>query len=71
MKNMVDKLLPTKVDNTVSGMKLTVYVFAIIAVVSTIRSLIHLLSPDGGAGSIAGMDLSIAGAEGIIFAFAL
>jgi len=30
-----------------------------------------LLAPDGGAGSIAGMDLSVAGADGIIFAFAL
>jgi hypothetical protein len=39
--------------------------------VSTIRSLIHLLAPDGGAGSIAGMDLSVAGAQGIIFSFAL
>lgn len=52
-------------------MKLPVFVFAVIAVVSTARSLIHLFSADGGAGSIAGMDLSVQGAEGIIFAFAL
>jgi hypothetical protein len=71
MKNILAKLLPAKVDNTICGMKLTVYIFAVIAVVSTIRSLIHLLSPDGGAASIAGMNLSIAGAGGIIFAFAL
>jgi hypothetical protein len=36
-----------------------------------VRSCIHLLAPDGGAGSIAGMDLSVAGASGIIFSFAL
>ncbi len=40
-------------------------------IVSTVRSGIHLLAPDGGAGSIAGLDLTVAGADGIIFAFAL
>jgi hypothetical protein len=40
-------------------------------VISTMRSCIHLLAPDGGAESIAGLDLSVAGAAGIIFAFAL
>ena len=64
-------LLPARIDNTVSRMKLPVYVFALIAIVSTVRSLIHLLAPDGGAGSIAGMDLNVAGANGIVFAFAL
>lgn len=52
-------------------MKLPVYVFMLIAFVSTVRSLIHLLAPDGGAGSIAGLDLPASGADGIIFAFAL
>jgi hypothetical protein len=40
-------------------------------VISAVRSCIHILAPDGGAGSIAGMDLSVAGADGIIFSFAL
>lgn len=71
MKNIFARLMPAKVDNTIAGMKLPVYVFGLVAVVSTVRSCIHLLSPDGGAGSIAGMDLSVAGASGIIFAFAL
>lgn len=43
----------------------------LIAVVSAVRSCIHLLAPDGGAGSIAGMNLTAGGAPGIIFAFAL
>ena len=64
-------LLPTVVDNTVPGMKFPAYVFTLIAIVSAVRSCIHLLAPDGGAGSIAGMDLSVAGAPGIIFSFAL
>jgi len=65
------KLLPAVADNTIPGMRLPVYVFMLIAIVSTARSLIHLFAPDGGAGSIAGMDLSVDGAPGIIFSFAL
>jgi hypothetical protein len=71
MKQFFAYLLPEKADNTFSGRKLPILLFAIITLFSLVRSLIHLLSPDGGAGSIAGMDLSLAGADGIIFAFAL
>jgi hypothetical protein len=71
MKNILAALLPVRADNTIRGMKLPVYVFTLISIVSLIRSSIHLLAPDGGAGSIAGMNLSVAGADGIIFAFAL
>ncbi len=71
MKQILATLLPLPADNTIRGMKLPVYLFTLIALVSTVRSCIHLLAPDGGAGSIAGMDLAVAGAEGIVFAFAL
>jgi hypothetical protein len=71
MKSIFEILLPVKVDNTIRGWKFPFYVFILIAIISTVRSFIHLSSPDGGAGSIAGMDLSVAGASGIIFAFAL
>ncbi len=71
MKTLFSALLPATADNNIHGMKLAVYVFAVLAVISTVRSCIHLLAPDGGAGSIAGMGLSVAGAGGIIFAFAL
>jgi hypothetical protein len=71
VKNLFEILLPPKVDNTLRGIKFPFYVFAIYAIISTVRSCIHLLAPDGGAGSIAGMDLSVGGAGGIIFAFAL
>jgi hypothetical protein len=70
MKQILSLLLPVQIDNIIRGMKLPAYLLILIAVVSTVRSCIHLLAPDGGAGSIAGMDLS-AGAEGIVFAFAL
>lgn len=71
MKKIFETLLPAQIDNTIHGTKIPFYIFALYAIVSLVRSCIHLLSPDGGAGSIAGMDLSVAGADGIIFAFAL
>jgi hypothetical protein len=49
----------------------TLKVFTVLAVISTVRSCIHLLAPDGGAGSIAGMDLTVAGSNNIVFTFAL
>lgn len=71
MKNVLEILIPSTVDNTIRGSKIPFYIFTLYAIISTVRSCIHLLSPDGGAGSIAGIDLSATGAEGIIFAFAL
>lgn len=71
MNHIFEFLLPPVADNTVRGVKLPVYAFTLIAMVSTVRSCIHLLAPDGGAGTIAGMDLTVQGAAGIIFAFAL
>ena len=71
MKKLLEILLPAKIDNVIRGTKIPLYVFALYALISTVRSCIHLLSPDGGAGTIAGMDLSVAGADGIVFAFAL
>lgn len=64
-------LFPRTVDGTIRGSRVPTYVFAAYAIVSMVRSLIHLLAPDGGAGSIAGLDLSVAGADGIVFAFGL
>ena len=71
MKTILETILPAKIDNVIRGTKIPFYIFAVYALVSAARSCIHLLSADGGAGTIAGMDLSVAGAEGIIFAFAL
>lgn len=71
MGRLLNWWLPSPADNRFRGSKLPTFVFTAIAAVSTVRSCIHLFAPDGGAGSIAGMDLSVAGAEGIIFAFAL
>lgn len=71
MKKIFEILLPAKVDNVLRGSQIPLYVFALLAILGTVRSLIHVFSSDGGAGSIAGMDLTVQGADGIIFAFAL
>ena len=49
-------------------------VFLIISVFTIVRSLIHIISPDGGASSIAGIPLStysLEASQTIIFMFAL
>jgi hypothetical protein len=70
MKSILEILFPVQADNTIRGSKIPFAFFVLLALIGTVRSCIHIFSPDGGAGSIAGMDLS-AGANGIIFAFAL
>lgn len=70
MNNFLSRLFPKIADNNYKGSKIAWWVFMLLAVVSTGRSLIHFLAPDGGAGSIAGLDLS-KGAENIIFSFGL
>lgn len=49
-------------------------VFFVISIITIIRSLIHIISPDGGAASIAGIPLSqysMEASQTIIFMFAL
>ena len=71
MSNLFSILFPARADNTIRGSKLPFYLFILITIIGTVRSCIHIFSPDGGAGSIAGMDLSVSGANEVIFAFAL
>lgn len=70
MSNFFSLLLPPNVDINYKGSKIAWWVFMALAMISTVRSLIHFLAPDGGAGSIAGLDLT-KGAENIIFSFGL
>ena len=71
MKSILSILFPAKADNTIRGNKLPMYFFILIAIIGTIRSCIHIFSHDGGAGSIAGMNLEVSGSNEVIFAFAL
>ena len=70
MNRILNDILPKTVDNDYRGSKIALWFFAILAIGSTVRSFIHVLAPDGGAGSIAGLDLS-KGGENIVFAFGL
>jgi hypothetical protein len=71
MKNILTILFPARADNRLRGSKWPLYLFILVAAIGVVRSCIHILSSDGGAGSIAGMDLNVTGANEVIFAFAL
>ena len=63
-------LLPERVDNTYSGHALAFYVFIMLTVMTTFRSLAHILLPDGGAESIATIDVDVEGGDAIVAMFA-
>jgi hypothetical protein len=71
MKTILEIIFPAHADNTIRGSKIPFYLLVLTAIIWTVRSCIHVYSPDGGAGSIAGMDLAVTGANEVIFAFAL
>ncbi len=52
------------------GHRAFIFIFAVFAVVSTVRSLLHIFLPDGGSSSIAGITLSGTASGAIIFIFA-
>lgn len=60
MKKQLDLklILPKTVDNTYSGNVIPRLFFYIIILFTIVRSLIHILSPDGGAMSIATIPLN-------------
>jgi len=51
------------------GPRLAVWLLGSYLVVIVVRSLIHLAAPDGGAGSIASIDLSVEGGDNIVGLF--
>lgn len=71
MITIFDILFPSRADNMLRGSQWPLYLLGLVASVGVIRSLIHIFAPDGGAGSIAGIDLSDPGANAVVFAFAL
>jgi hypothetical protein len=71
MKNIISILLPDEAGKKYLFSKWALIFFIILAVIGTFRSLVHIFSADGGAYSIGGMDLSVGGANEVIFGFAL
>lgn len=69
--DLLPVLLPGRADNSIRGSKLPFYLLIVVAAIGTARSAVHILASDGGAGTIAGMDLARGGADEIVFAFAL
>jgi hypothetical protein len=71
MMKIFQRLFPKQADNTLTCGRLPWIVLLLLTLVSLFRSLVHMFSPDGGAGSVAGMDLGGTGGEGIVFSFGL
>jgi hypothetical protein len=65
----INPLFPEK-QNEYAGYQIVVLLAGLLTVVATLRSLVHLFLPDGGAGVIAGIDLSGALRGAVIFTFA-
>jgi len=70
---MLQKILPTTIDNNYKGNKIALWFFYFITAVTVVRSLIHMFKHDGGAQSIATIPLDTftePGAAVIILIFA-
>ncbi|MCK7485014.1 MAG: hypothetical protein MZU97_05290 [Bacillus subtilis] len=70
MKIWLERLFPRQIDNRYFGYRVAMFVFFALTAISFGRSVVHVFSFDGGANSIAGLDLT-EGSANIIFSFAL
>jgi hypothetical protein len=52
------------------GTQASLWFLVAMTLLTTARSLVHVLAPDGGAGSIAGIDIDVAGGDNIVAIFA-
>ena len=74
MSAIANKIFPKSVTNNFAGHKLALYVFGFVVIFTIVRSFIHILAPDGGAQSIAGIPLTTFSTEAqsaVIFMFAV
>lgn len=67
MKNPFFILFPVRADNTILGSRIPFHVFVLLAIIGTARSFIHMLAPDAGLESIAGLDLNFPGSPDVVF----
>jgi hypothetical protein len=68
MKNLFKKILPDS-PSTFKGPRWVRIATSLFLVLVIVRSCIHLFSSDGGANSIAGIDVAVAGGDNIIAIF--
>lgn len=74
MKKIMNTLLPTPLTHHYQGHPLAKWVFVFITIITIIRSIIHIATPDGGAQSIATIPLQLyspQASDTIIMMFAL
>lgn len=67
--SLVDRFFPPGL-NAYGGSPWVVRAMALAAALLTIRSLVHMFAPDGGAQSIASIDISVEGGATIVGLFA-
>ena len=67
---MVWALLFPPVNAAYTGSLIPFYFLILVSIIGTIRSLIHIFALDGGAHSIAGMDVNVDGGKNLIAIFA-
>lgn len=65
------RLLPASAEGRYKGVKLASTAFLLLTIAGIVRSLIHMFAEDGGAGSIAGIDLEVGGRDTIVGMFAM
>ena len=70
-KEIVNRIFPRQVSNNIQGSRIASIIFLLIIAVTLARSCVHIFAPDGGAGSIAGIIVSVEGGSNIISLFAL
>jgi len=56
---MIKYLFPNSIDNDYKGNMAPMYLFYVVTAFTIVRSIIHLVSPDGGAQSIATIPLHL------------
>lgn len=66
---VVERLLPPKL-NDYRGSRWVVVAMGMYTALLTVRSLIHMFAADGGANSIATVDISVEGGDNIVALFA-
>jgi hypothetical protein len=62
-------LLLPPARNAYRGPAIATWFLAAYTILATARSLVHVLAPDGGAGSVAGIDISVQGGANIVAIF--
>lgn len=55
---ILNSLLPPSTNGAYRGSTVAAYFLTLFSVLTIVPGCIHVLAPDGGAGSIAGLDLS-------------